>query len=249
MGENIVLEARGLTKSWSSGFASGPSDLVLRAGETLGILGLNGAGKSTLFQMLSGNLDADSGELLLNGSRLHPEAFQLKRKIGYLPQNMLLPRWATGQELLTYAVSLYQLEDPLRELQLLMEYWDCYSYRDKPLETCSHGMQKRIALALSCIHTPDLLILDEPFSGLDLCHMASLKHKILQRQKAGLATILSTHIAPYVASLCSDIRIIRSGCLSHPGGWADMKEADRVCLIEEAFQSDHSFLAESHSRP
>lgn len=235
MEKNHILYVQGLTKSWHSGFVSGPSDFSVEGGDVLGILGANGAGKSTLFQMISGNLDKDSGELLLLGKKLHPQSSELKRKIGYLPQNMQLPKWVTGREILEYAASLYGLSDRSSLLSELMETWDCAAYQDVPLAACSHGMQKRIGLALSCIHNPELLILDEPFSGLDLYHIKALTHAVRERKQKGLATILSTHIAPYVASLCTDIRLIQKGKMTGLANWQTQDEASRVTSITAFF--------------
>lgn len=231
-----ILTATDVLKKYPTGFQSGPSTFSIQAGEAVAFLGPNGAGKSTLFQMISGNMDPDSGQIFFQDQKLHPEAYEIKKQIGYLPQNMMLPKWSTGKEVLNYAAGLYQISNPVSKLKELMEYWDCGSYQHKPLESCSHGMQKRIGLALSCLHNPRLLILDEPFSGLDLFHIRALIDEIRRRKENGLGTILSTHIAPYVARLCSSVLVIESGSMSSLEGWSELSESDKVSGIESRFQ-------------
>ncbi len=230
-----ILSARGLTKRYSEAFCLGPLDLDLHAGETIALLGQNGAGKTTLFQLLTGNLDATAGTIHLGTHRLTPDKFELKRSLGYLPQNLLLPKWVTGKEILRYAASLYQLADAENALQRAMEYWDCQFYKDRPLAACSHGMQKRVALALATLHDPPCLILDEPSSGLDLFHIRALHDEIRRRQRVGKTTILSTHIAPYAANLCQRAFILDKGQLRALAGWSEAEESVRAEKIEAEF--------------
>ena len=231
-----ILKVTEVVKKYPTGFQSGPSTFDIKPGDTVAFLGPNGAGKSTLFQMISGNMDPDSGQILFQNQKLHPEAYDMKKKIGYLPQNMMLPKWSSGKEVLNYAAGLYQISNPESALNELMKYWDCASYQHKPLESCSHGMQKRIGLALSCLHNPQLLILDEPFSGLDLFHIRALIDEIKRRKSCGLGTILSTHIAPYVARLCSSVQVIESGKMTELTTWSGLAESEKVSVIESRFQ-------------
>ncbi|NRA44780.1 MAG: ABC transporter ATP-binding protein [Oligoflexales bacterium] len=230
-----LLAVKDLTKKYPSGFQFGSANFGLPGGSTVAFLGPNGAGKSTLFQMLTGNLDPSSGSITISGSKLNPDAFELKRAVGYLPQHLQLPRWVSAREVLRYAASLYQLEDPVKQINEMMERWDCLAYENQPLASCSHGMQKRVGLALANLHTPKLLILDEPFSGLDLYHMRTLEDLILSRRKAGLATIISTHITPFVAKLCEQVYIIKVGQVSKLENWADHSYEDKIKLIEDKF--------------
>ncbi len=224
-----------LTKSYPGGFQLGPVDLSLREGETAAFLGTNGAGKSTLFQLLTANLDPTAGEIRLNGDKLTPDTPLLKRRLGYLPQNTVLPRWVTGREILDYAARLYGLAQADAVVTKAETYWDCASFSHKPLMALSYGMQKRVALALATLHDPDYLILDEPHSGLDLLHIRALDEAILRRARAGKTTILSTHIAPYTARLCDCVYIIEGGQVRRLAGWDERSYLDRIELIEQAF--------------
>jgi heme exporter protein A len=233
----MLLEVKNLTKTFGESWKLGPVDLNLGAGEICALLGKNGAGKTTTFQILTGNMDAGSGEIRIMGEKLTPDAFQLKQKIGYLPQNPVLPRWASGEEILLYAAGLYEIGDKQTFVNKLMDYWDCAYYRKKPLTALSHGMQKRVGLALASMHDPDLLILDEPHSGLDLFHIRALDDLLLTRQKKQKTTIMSTHIAPYTAKLCDRVLIIESGTVSQLADWEKQSFVERISAIESRFFS------------
>jgi ABC-type multidrug transport system ATPase subunit len=230
-----LLLAEKLGKTYEESFTLGPVDLALPAGATVAFLGKNGSGKSTLFELLTGNLDATAGSVRLGGKPLRPDTPELKRQLGYLPQNHGLPRWVTGREILSYAARLYELPRPSERVAEAEAYWDCASYANAPLATLSYGMGKRVALALATLHDPVCLILDEPFSGLDLFHIKALDAKIAARAAAGRLTILSTHVAPYTAGLCDRVYIIEAGQVRTLDGWQGTDYLQRIDMIERAF--------------
>ena len=223
-----------ITKRYSSAsdaFSLGPIDLTIETGETLAILGENGAGKSTLFNLMTANLDLDSGEIILQGKRLTPENFIAKREFGYLPQNLSFPPWVSGEELLRYAQSLYGKGD----IEQSINYWDCASYRRLPLASCSHGMQKRVGLALASLHCPPLLLLDEPFSGLDVSHTRALETLLQKRCQQGYSNVISTHILPYVATLGHRVVVLRDGILRSVNNWQKTSYIPRIKALEDQF--------------
>lgn len=229
-----MMSLTAITKRYSSAsdsFSLGPIDLTIDTGETLAILGENGSGKSTLFNLMTANLDKDTGEITLQGQRLIPENFMAKRGFGYLPQNLYFPPWVSGEELLRYAQSLYGKGDVERSIN----YWDCASYRRLPLASCSHGMQKRVGLALASLHNPPLLLLDEPFSGLDVSHTRSLETLLQERSAKGYSNVISTHILPYVAKLCHRVVILRAGILRNVNNWQISPYISRIKLLEDEF--------------
>jgi ABC-2 type transport system ATP-binding protein len=230
-----MLTLRNCKKVFAHGFTLTTGSFELLAGETVGFLGANGSGKTTLFELLTGNSDATSGEILLGSERLLPDKPLLKRQIGYLPQTMHLPKWVTPREILFYAASLYQLPNARECVQAAIEYWDCVSYSRKPLVTCSFGMQKRVGLALATLHTPQCLVLDEPFSGLDLFHIRALENAIEERQKRGMTTLLSTHILPYVVSACQRVLILTEGRVWEIDDWKASSAEQKMARIEAHF--------------
>lgn len=232
---HALLSLENLEKSYEGGFKLGPLTIAMASGETIAFLGKNGAGKTTLFELITGNLDASSGTVTLSGKRVTPETPDLKRRLGYLPQDQTLPRWVTGHELLTYAAKLYDLPQAREAVLKAEEYWDCAAYRSKPLAALSYGMLKRVGLALATLHAPDCLILDEPFSGLDVFHVRALDQAIAARAAAGQLTILSTHVAPFTAGLCDRVFIIDQGQAVALSAWQGTDYMQRIQLIESAF--------------
>ena len=178
-----LLTAIKLSKSWAPSFNLGPVDFALSGGQTIALHGKIGAGKTTLLSLLTGNLDASQGEVHVLGHRLTPDTPQHKRHIGYLPQNPSLPPWASGREILSYAAGLYGLADAEVVINAAQTYWDCKDYQHKPMATLSYGMQKRVALALATLANPPILLLDEPYSGLDVYHIKALDDALTRRQK------------------------------------------------------------------
>jgi ABC-type multidrug transport system ATPase subunit len=148
---------------------------------------------------------------------------------------MPLPKWVTGQDLLNYAALLHSLKDRQKRVQESMTFWDCASYKSKPLASCSFGMQKRIGLALATLHDPDCLILDEPFSGLDILHIHALEQAILKRNTDGKLTILSTHIIPFVVQSCTKVFILDEGNIHEIKDWLKLTREEKTSRIETHF--------------
>lgn len=235
--EGQVLSLQEVCKDFESGFKLGPIDVSFEGGQTVALLGRNGAGKTTLFQILTGNLDATSGRVLVQGQRLKPDHSELRKQLGYLPQAFEWPRWLSGKDLLTYATGLLSVDNPLERMAEQMRYWDCESYANRPLATLSHGMQKRVGLALATLHDPTLLVLDEPFSGLDLYHIQALGQELLRRQKHGKLTLMSTHISPYVARYCQQVWVMDNGGIQALTDYGQLGEGERIAYIEQQFFS------------
>lgn len=222
-----------ISKEFSSGFQLGPCSLTIENAETLGILGKNGSGKSTLFNLMTANLDLSAGEIEFIGQKLILEAYALKKEFGYLPQNLSFPPWVTGEELLLYAAGLYNLHAK-DATDRMLQYWDCLYYRNLPLAVCSHGMQKRVGLAVATIHDPRLLLLDEPFSGLDVFHTKALEDLLIERKEQGKSNVISTHILPYVAQICDRVVVLKNGQLHILPRWAEMSYTERMDNLKKS---------------
>ncbi|WP_141735374.1 ABC transporter ATP-binding protein [Oligoflexus tunisiensis] len=231
----LTLEINSLSKTFAqSQFRLGPLNLHMDEGDSLALFGKNGAGKSTLFHLITGHLRPDEGRIQVFGETMKVDAFALKRRMGYLPQNLDLPRWVSGFDIITYAMKLHGIQPLAAERDRVLEYWDCTSFAHKPLAACSYGMQKRIALALSSLHKPDLLILDEPFSGLDLIHTRALEN-LLEGRRGRQLTIISTHVAAYAAKLSNKAAIMSEGQLRDLERWSQADFMARIALMEEQF--------------
>ena len=232
-----ALKLEDLTKAYAGGFHLGPINLGIAPGHAVAILGKNGSGKSTLFQVITGNQDATEGRVHVGDRVMHREAYELKRRVGYLPQHMDLPRWVTAGEILSYAAFLFGLSEIPQRVAEAATLWDFTSYIRTPLANCSYGMQKRVGLALATFHDPDILILDEPFSGLDLFHIRALEEAIARRKKAARVTILSTHVVSYAARHCHEAYIIENGVVMPVASWATLDFTQRIDAVERLFFS------------
>ena len=230
-----TLKVSKLKKTFSSGFILQDLCFDIDAAGIICIFGMNGSGKTTLFSLLTGNLEADSGEIFYSEEMLFRNKYDLKRKIGYLPQESVLPNWVTPLEILHYAARLYNLENPQEKVQYYLDFWDCNFFSKRPISSCSHGMQKRVGLALCSLHEPNYLILDEPFTGLDLTHIYRLEEYIKARQKNGKITLISTHLAPYAADLCTEAYHLNDGVLVKLELWEKGDYQERMNLIRGIF--------------
>ena len=178
-------------------------------GEALGYLGRNGAGKTTTIRILTDIFRADSGQVLLNGKAIDYS----KVRMGYLPEERgLYPKAKVGEQMI-YIGELRGMNrtDAKREAQKLLQELEATEYWDRKLETLSKGNQQKIQLAIAVLHNPDIVILDEPFSGLDPVNATMLKKLIVKEVDRGKLVLFSSHQMPYVEEFCEHICIINHG--------------------------------------
>ena len=230
-----ILKCSSLVKEVSPSFTLGSIDISIKNGETVALIGPNGAGKTTLFQLITGNSDPTTGEISYKSERFRPEHFDTKRNFGYLSQDIALPQWVTPKELLNYSASLHNLKNKQKVIDEQIDLWDIRPFLNRPVASCSHGMKKRAGLATALLHDPDFLILDEPFAGLDILHINSLKKTIKDRANRNKSCIISTHILPYASEICSRALIIRKGSVTEIETWSDLDYTKQQSTIENYF--------------
>jgi ABC-type multidrug transport system ATPase subunit len=235
MTQNSLLECIELERKVSEKFTLGEINLNIKDGECVALIGPNGAGKTTFFQLVTGNSDATRGEIQFKGKKFRPEFYDQKRNMGYLSQDINLPLWVTPIELLKYSSSLHQLANSNQLIDEQIALWQIEVYKNRPIASCSHGMKKRAGLAAALLHDPDLLILDEPFAGLDILHINSLKNSIKERTKRNKTTIVSTHILPYASELCERAFTIKDGAIVEVSNWKELSVSEQQTTIENHF--------------
>jgi ABC-2 type transport system ATP-binding protein len=229
-----LLAIDSLLKKYDSGFVFGPSSWSVNA-TSVAVFGKNGSGKSTFFQLLTGNLDRTSGCVWIEGNKMSPDAVDLKRQVGYLPQESHLPDWVTPNEVLTWCAKLHGVAEEAKEHQL--QLWDISGYKHRPLALCSHGMRKRVGLAAASMHRPKVLVLDEAFNALDIIHTKTLEQLIRQRTSSNLLTLVSTHSPIMAADLCERAILITAGRLEELLEWPSLSVLERKELIDRKFFS------------
>ena len=200
------VEVSHISKSFDGQVVVSDLSFDIRAGEVFGLLGPNGAGKTTVIRMLLDIIRPDSGRITVLNRSLR----KVKDSIGYLPEERGLYRKLTVMDTLMYLGSLKNNQSEERALELL-EKMGLLSYQDKKISELSKGMQQKIQIIAAIIHDPDLVILDEPFTGLDPVNMKLVQDLILELKSEGKTILISTHIMDKVERLCDRIFMIHRG--------------------------------------
>lgn len=203
----IYLEARNVVKQYASHKALNNVSIQVPQGKIYGLLGPNGAGKTTLIRIINRITAPDSGEILLDGRPSLPADIY---NIGYLPEERGLYKKMKVKEHALFLAELKGLKkkEANRRIDEWFEKFDITSWKDKKVEELSKGMQQKIQFITTVIHDPELLILDEPFSGFDPVNAELLKKEILELKEKGKTIILSTHNMESVEALCDEITLI-----------------------------------------
>lgn len=212
---DLVVEARGLTKHYGSLKALDNVDLEIPKGSIFGIIGPNGAGKSTAFLILATLLTPTAGWARVCGYSPMDDPEQVRRRMGYMPDVMGVYENLTVKEYLEFHAATYHIER--REwpdlVDGLLELVDLDVKRGTIVDDLSRGMKQRLSLARALIHDPDLLILDEPASGLDPRARIELRELLLQLQEMGKTIVISSHILAELQQMCNSIGVIEAGQL------------------------------------
>jgi len=208
----LLLEAKSLTRRYGSHLAVNNVSFHINKGEVLGFLGPNGAGKSTTMKMLSGNLSADSGQIIINGFDLLEQPQQAKAHIGYLPEQQPLYLELTVFEFLKFCAKLNDVKDIKSALSSTIERCGLSNVTNRLIGNLSKGYQQRVGIAQAIIHSPAVVILDEPTSGLDPIQIREIR-QLIREVANEHSVILSTHILPEVQTLCDRVQIINQGQL------------------------------------
>ena len=236
-----MIEINTLTKKYTNTIALDNVSFSIPQGSIFGFLGPNGAGKTTLIRILTGIIIPDSGQVLINEQPL--SKLSVKR-IGYLPEERGLYKKMKVGEQAVYLAVLKGLtsQEAEKKLKQWFEKLDISDWWNKTVETLSKGMQQKIQFIISAIHQPDVLILDEPFSGLDPINREVLGNEILELNKSGMTIILSTHDMNSVEQFCDQVVLIDKGHILLSGKVNEIKQARKTFLYEFCFKQNDELL-------
>ena len=226
MSQNII-ETKDLTKKYSTNsVALDRVTLSIEAGDVFGFLGHNGAGKTTTINMLTTLLEPTSGTAYVGGFDVVKNPFEIKRIIGYVPENVQLYGSLTSQENLEYFARLSDIKNPRKAIGEITQFLDIGDYLHKRVQTLSKGMRQRIGLAQAILHNPKILFLDEPTSGLDPIGVKQLRDIIVRlNTEKGMTIFMNTHLLSEVSKTCKTIGILNQGKLVYKGSLAEATHA------------------------
>lgn len=236
---DLVIETKGLSKSFDGRFVVDRVDLRVRHGEIFGLIGPNGAGKSTLIKMLTTLLPPTNGEARVADCDLKREAKFIRARIGYVPQLMSADRALTGYENLLLSARLYLVPraERQRRIREALEMTDLWLAADRLAQNYSGGMLRRLEIAQSTLHRPRLLIMDEPTVGLDPVARSTVWNHVRDlRDHFGAAILITTHAMEEVEALCDRVGILHRGRLEEVGAPGELKaEIGPEATLDDVF--------------
>lgn len=221
--ESMSIEINHITKFYGKQKALDDVSFEVRQGEMLGFLGPNGAGKSTLMKIITGFLQADSGKILINGQLAGTENLDIRKEIGYLPENNPLYQDLYVPEYLDIVAGFYKIARRKQRVSEMMALTGLEREKHKKIGALSKGYRQRIGLAQALIHDPSVLILDEPTSGLDPNQLTEIRTLIAETGKSK-TVILSSHILQEIEAICQRVVIINQGRLVADNRLTELKK-------------------------
>lgn len=232
-----MLEARGLSKFYGSVLAVRDISFSLQPGQVLGYLGPNGSGKSTTVKMLTGLLEPTDGQVLFNGHDIHKNLIAYRKRLGYVPEEANLYPYLTGQEYLDMVATLRAMPEPrkTKTISSLLDLFSLWPHRHLTIGSYSKGMRQRILLIAALMDNPDVLILDEPLSGLDVTTVLVIKNLIQVLSARGKAVLYCSHILEVVEKVCSHLIILRKGQVIAQGTTSTVRQQIGKSSLEGVF--------------
>ena len=224
-GRKKMLSISHLTKKYGDTVAVDDLTLDIANGEIYGFIGHNGAGKTTTIKAVAGILGFDSGEIRIGGLSIKENPLECKRRMAYIPDNPDLFDYMSGIKYLNFVADVYGVSAEDRQ-ERIRKYADAFELTDslaQPVNEYSHGMKQKLAIISAWLHKPELIIMDEPFVGLDPKAAHILKQMMRELCDNGGAIFFSTHVLEVAEKLCDKVAIIKSGKLIKSGTMEEVK--------------------------
>ena len=229
-----MLKIENLTKSYGDKKAVDSVSLHLQPGEIFGFIGHNGAGKTTTLKAVCGILRFDEGEIFIDGISVKKQPTECKKKLAYIPDNPDLYAFMKGIEYLDFVADIYGIDAKTRKerVRALATAFELFDDLGQPISAYSHGMKQKLAVIAALMHEPKLLLMDEPFVGLDPKASFTLKEMMREFCRKGGAIFFSTHVLDVAEKLCDKVAIIKDGKLIKVGTMDEVKGDES---LEEVF--------------
>ncbi|MDD3303596.1 MAG: ABC transporter ATP-binding protein [Clostridia bacterium] len=229
-----MLRIENLTKKFGDKKVIDNLELEVQDGEIFGFIGHNGAGKTTTIKCMVGILEFDAGNIYINGNSIKENPMQCKKDIAYIPDNPDIYENLTGMSYLNFIADIFEIDKKTRD-ERISQYAEAFELKEQLqdlISSYSHGMKQKLVLISALIHQPKLLILDEPFVGLDPKASFTLKNMMKEMTKNGTSIFFSSHVLEVVEKLCDRIGIIKEGKLVTYGTVEQVKGNES---LEEVF--------------
>ena len=220
-----MLKIDHFSKSYGDKKAVDDLTLHIRQGEIYGFIGHNGAGKTTTLKSVAGIMQFDSGEILIDGTSIQRDPIGCKKKMAYIPDNPDLYEFMTGMQYLNFVGDIFAIPADRRKqrIQELADTFELTGDLNQPISAYSHGMKQKLAIISAWIHEPKLILMDEPFVGLDPKASHILKGMMREVCNQGGAIFFSTHVLEVAEKLCDKVAIIKGGKLVRSGTMEEVK--------------------------
>jgi ABC-2 type transport system ATP-binding protein len=232
-----MLEARGLTKYYSATPAVAEISFTVRPGEILGYLGPNGCGKSTTVKMITGLLEPTRGQVFFHGQNIKADLEGYKRRFGYVPEEPHIYPYLTGREYLLLVGRMRCMpEKRLGErTDALLRLFGLETDRHSPMSSYSKGMRQKVLICSALLHDPELLVLDEPLSGLDVTTALVLRDLVAALARRGKIILYSSHVLETVEKICSRVMILKKGRVAADGDIRQLRDLMQAGSLEDVF--------------
>lgn len=232
-----MLEVRNLTKRYSAIAAVQNVSFTIRPGQILGYLGPNGSGKSTTVKMLTGLIEPSDGDIYFRGDNVLKNRLGFSKHFGYVPEEPHLYTHLTGREYLQLVGRLRGMEKAAleRKVDSLLDLFGLGDYRHTQMAQYSKGMRQKVLLSAAMLHDPDVLILDEPFSGLDVTAALVFRTLLQALAAEGKMILYSSHVLEVVEKLCSEVVILHRGRMVAHDSVARLRDLRSLSSLEEVF--------------
>jgi ABC-2 type transport system ATP-binding protein len=236
-----ILQIQDVVKKYHNHLANDRINFEVKEGSLFGLLGPNGAGKTTLIRIITHITLADEGQVLLDGKRVGE---WVTREIGYMPEERGLYKKMKVADHLLYLAQLRGLpkNDAIKEIKHWFDKFEIGSWEKKAIEELSKGMQQKIQFIATVMHKPKLLILDEPFSGLDPVNSKLIEEEIINLKNQGTTILFSTHRMEQVEEICEEIVLINNGKNVLQGNVTDIKKQNKQNTFEIKYEGDAPVL-------
>jgi ABC-2 type transport system ATP-binding protein len=233
-----VLEARGLTKYYSAIPALRDVSFTLAPGTILGLLGPNGSGKSTTVSIVTSLLEPSGGQVRFNGEDIRECLLDYKARLGYVPEEAHLYPFLTGTEYLTLVGRLRSLPERAlaQKIDGFLDVFDLVDDRHAPMSAYSKGMRQKILIAAALLHDPEILILDEPNSGLDVVSSLVLRSLVQALAAEGRMVLYSSHVLEIVERVATEVLILQEGRVAAHGSVAELRGLMALPSLEQVFR-------------